>query len=67
MSRMKIRFKSKAIVLDWKTEVCPLHVVGESQVEEFKYLRVLSISQGRMERGVDRQNCSGEVEAVPKD
>ncbi|KAL1263714.1 hypothetical protein QQF64_006453, partial [Cirrhinus molitorella] len=49
--------KSEAMVLDWKKVACPLQVGGEflPQVEEFKYLRVLFTSEGRMEREIDRR------------
>ncbi|XP_029984805.1 uncharacterized protein LOC115415389 [Sphaeramia orbicularis] len=49
--------KSEAMVLSRKRVECPLRV-GEdvlSQVDEFKYLRILFTSEGRMEREVDRQ------------
>ncbi|KAK3568156.1 hypothetical protein QTP86_032700 [Hemibagrus guttatus] len=49
--------KSKAMVLDRKKVACTLQVGGEvlPQVEEFKYLRVLFTSEGRMEREIDRR------------
>ncbi|KAK3509001.1 hypothetical protein QTP70_015948 [Hemibagrus guttatus] len=49
--------KSEAMVLDWKKVVCTLQVGGEVllQVEEFKYLGVLFMSEGRMDREIDRQ------------
>ncbi|KAK3534950.1 hypothetical protein QTP70_002031 [Hemibagrus guttatus] len=48
--------KSEAMVLDWKKVVCTLQVGGEvlPQVEEFKYLGVLFMSEGRMDREIDR-------------
>ena len=48
--------KSEAMVLSWKRVDCPLQVGGESlpQVEEFKYLRVLLMSEGKMEQEIDR-------------
>ncbi|KAK3534172.1 hypothetical protein QTP86_002515 [Hemibagrus guttatus] len=51
-----ITFKSKAMVLDRKKVACPRQVGGEfiPQVEEFKYLGVLFMSEGRMERETDR-------------
>ncbi|KAK3521039.1 hypothetical protein QTP86_018753 [Hemibagrus guttatus] len=49
--------KSEAMVLDRKKVACTLQVGGEvlPQVEEFKYLRVLFTSEGRMDREIDRQ------------
>ncbi|KAI3364813.1 hypothetical protein L3Q82_000923 [Scortum barcoo] len=49
--------KSEAMVLDRKRVACPLRVGGEvlPQVEEFKYLRVLFTSEGKMEREIDRR------------
>ncbi|KAI3364827.1 hypothetical protein L3Q82_001012 [Scortum barcoo] len=46
--------KSKAMVLDRKRVACPLRVGGEvlPQVEEFKYLGVLFMSEGKMEREI---------------
>ena len=48
--------KSEAMVLSWKRVDCPLQVGEESlpQMEEFKYLRVLFMSEGKMEWEVDR-------------
>ncbi|KAK3536646.1 hypothetical protein QTP86_015449 [Hemibagrus guttatus] len=48
--------KSEAMVLDRKKVACKLQVGGEllPQVEEFKYLRVLFTSEGRMDREIDR-------------
>ncbi len=48
----------------WKKVACPLQVGGEflPQVEEFKYLGVLFMSEGRMEREIDRR--SGAASAV---
>ncbi|KAK3542767.1 hypothetical protein QTP70_002969 [Hemibagrus guttatus] len=49
--------KSEAMVLDRKKVACTLQVGGEvlPQVEEFKYLRVLFTSEGRMDRENDRR------------
>lgn len=49
--------KSKAMVLSRKRVVCPFQVGGEllPQVEEFKYLGVLFVSEGRTEREFGRQ------------
>uniref|UniRef100_A0AAY5JVS7 Reverse transcriptase domain-containing protein n=1 Tax=Esox lucius TaxID=8010 RepID=A0AAY5JVS7_ESOLU len=49
--------KFEAMVLSRKRVACPLQVGGEClpQVEEFKYLRVLFLSKGRMEREIDRR------------
>ncbi|KAK3515281.1 hypothetical protein QTP70_013483 [Hemibagrus guttatus] len=49
--------KSEAMVLDPKKVACTLQVGGEilPQVEEFKYLRVLFTSEGRMDREIDRR------------
>ncbi|KAK3529276.1 hypothetical protein QTP70_024824 [Hemibagrus guttatus] len=49
--------KLEAMVLDRKKVVCTLQVGGEAlpQVEEFKYLKVLFTSEGRMDREIDRQ------------
>ncbi|KAK3574089.1 hypothetical protein QTP86_002857 [Hemibagrus guttatus] len=49
--------KSEAMVLDRKKVACTLQVGGEvlPQVEEFKYLGVLFMSEGRMDREIDRQ------------
>ncbi|KAK3511176.1 hypothetical protein QTP70_032221, partial [Hemibagrus guttatus] len=49
--------KSEAMVLDWKKVACTLQVEGEvlPQVEEFKYLGVLFMSEGRMDREIDRR------------
>ncbi|TWW73694.1 hypothetical protein D4764_15G0010900 [Takifugu flavidus] len=49
--------KSEAMVLNRKKVECFLRVKEEilPQVEEFKYLRVLFMSQGRMEQEVDRR------------
>ena len=40
--------KSEAMVLDWKKVACSLRSGGEllPQVEEFKYLEVLFMSEG---------------------
>ncbi|KAK3521471.1 hypothetical protein QTP70_005768 [Hemibagrus guttatus] len=48
--------KSEAMVLDRKKVACTLQVGGEflPQVEEFKYLGVLFMSEGRMDREIDR-------------
>ncbi|KAK3562878.1 hypothetical protein QTP86_011111 [Hemibagrus guttatus] len=48
---------SEAMVLDRKKVACTLQVGGEllPQVEEFKYLRVLFMSEGRMDREIDRR------------
>ncbi|KAK3557953.1 hypothetical protein QTP86_003870 [Hemibagrus guttatus] len=47
--------KLEAMVLDWKKVACTLQVGGEGlpQVEEFKYLRVLFTSEGRMDHEID--------------
>ncbi|XP_042604086.1 uncharacterized protein LOC122141275 [Cyprinus carpio] len=47
--------KSEAMVLSRKRVACPLQVGGDllPQVEEFKYLGVLFMSEGRMEREND--------------
>ncbi|XP_051775984.1 uncharacterized protein LOC127526050 [Erpetoichthys calabaricus] len=49
--------KSETMVLSWKRVECPLRVGSEilPQVEEFKYLGVLFMSEGRMEREIDRR------------
>ncbi|KAK3554945.1 hypothetical protein QTP86_001875 [Hemibagrus guttatus] len=49
--------KSEAIVLDRKKVACTLQVGGEffPQVEEFKYLGVLFMSEGRMDHEIDRR------------
>ncbi|KAK3549179.1 hypothetical protein QTP70_033971 [Hemibagrus guttatus] len=49
--------KSEAMVLDQKKVACTLQVGGEviPQVEEFKYLGVLFMSEGRMDREIDRR------------
>ncbi|KAK3558314.1 hypothetical protein QTP86_014701, partial [Hemibagrus guttatus] len=49
--------KSEAMVLDRKKVACTLQVGGKvlPQVEEFKYLRVLFTSEGRMDREIDRR------------
>ncbi|KAK3557561.1 hypothetical protein QTP70_030492 [Hemibagrus guttatus] len=49
--------KSEAMVLDRKKVACTLQVGGEvlPQVEEFKHLRVLFTSEGRMDREIDRR------------
>ncbi|KAK3575619.1 hypothetical protein QTP86_031501, partial [Hemibagrus guttatus] len=49
--------KSEAMVLDRKKVVCTLQVGGEvlPQVEEFKYLGVLFMIEGRMDREIDRR------------
>ncbi|KAK3566125.1 hypothetical protein QTP86_026019 [Hemibagrus guttatus] len=48
--------KSEAMVLNRKKVACTLQVRGEflPQVEEFKYLGVLFMSEGRMDREIDR-------------
>ncbi|KAK3565055.1 hypothetical protein QTP86_032480, partial [Hemibagrus guttatus] len=48
--------KSEAMVLDRKKVACTLQVGEEflPQVEEFKYLVVLFMSEGRMDREIDR-------------
>ncbi|KAI3369382.1 hypothetical protein L3Q82_007616 [Scortum barcoo] len=45
------------MVLDRKRVACPLWVGGEilPQVEEFKYLRDLFTSEGKIEREIDTQ------------
>ncbi|TWW63115.1 hypothetical protein D4764_03G0001230 [Takifugu flavidus] len=49
--------KSEAMVLNWKKVKCLLQVKEEilPQVEEFKYLRVLFTSEGRIEQEIDRR------------
>ncbi|WP_411913715.1 RNA-directed DNA polymerase [Vibrio sp. Y159] len=49
--------KSEAMVLSRKRVDCPLQVRGEvlPQVEEFKYLGILFMSEGRMECEMDRR------------
>uniref|UniRef100_A0A3B3QX38 Reverse transcriptase domain-containing protein n=1 Tax=Paramormyrops kingsleyae TaxID=1676925 RepID=A0A3B3QX38_9TELE len=49
--------KSETMVLSWKRVECSLQVGEEvlPQVVEFKYLRVLFMSEGRMEREINRQ------------
>ncbi|KAK3544271.1 hypothetical protein QTP86_008996 [Hemibagrus guttatus] len=49
--------KSEAMVLDRKKMACTLQVGGEflPRVEEFKYLRALFTSEGRMDREIDRR------------
>ncbi|KAK3507141.1 hypothetical protein QTP70_008535 [Hemibagrus guttatus] len=49
--------KSEAMDLDRKKVACTLQVGGEflPQVEEFKYLRVLFMSEGRMDCEIDRR------------
>ena len=49
--------KSEAIVFNRKRVECTLRVRDEilPQVEEFKYLGVLFMSEGRMEREIDRR------------
>lgn len=44
--------KSEAMVLDRKKATCPFQVGGEilSQVQEFKYLKVLFTSKGKIKR-----------------
>ncbi|KAK3555124.1 hypothetical protein QTP86_010013 [Hemibagrus guttatus] len=56
--------KSEAMVLDRKKVACTLQVGGEflPQVEEFKYLGVLFMSEGRMDLEIDRR--IGESAAV---
>ncbi|KAK3542732.1 hypothetical protein QTP70_000089 [Hemibagrus guttatus] len=56
-ARMRVSTsKSEAMVLDRKKVACTLQVGWEflPQVEEFKYLGVLFMSEGRMDRGIDR-------------
>ena len=52
----RMRIKSEAIIFSWKTLDCPLLVGMEflPQVKEFKNLRVLFTSHGRMEWEIDR-------------
>ncbi|KAK3550042.1 hypothetical protein QTP86_018660 [Hemibagrus guttatus] len=47
---------SEAMVLGWKKVACTLQAGGEvlPQVEEFKYLGVLFMSEGRMDLEIDR-------------
>ena len=49
--------KSKGIILSRKRVDCPLQVGGEShpQMEEFKYLLVLFMREGRQEQETDRR------------
>ncbi|KAK3569254.1 hypothetical protein QTP86_026594, partial [Hemibagrus guttatus] len=49
--------KSEAMVLDRKKVACTLQVGGVvlPQVEEFKYLGVLFMTEGRMDREIDRR------------
>ena len=49
--------KSEARVLSWKRVDCLLQVGGESlpQVEEFKYLGVFFMDEGKMEREINRR------------
>ncbi len=49
--------KSEAMVISREKVACPLQVGGEflPQMEEFKYLGVLFMSEGRMEREIDRR------------
>ncbi|KAK3544336.1 hypothetical protein QTP86_009109 [Hemibagrus guttatus] len=49
--------KSEAMVLDRKKVACTLQVGGEvlPQVEEFKYLGVSFMSEGRMDHEIDRR------------
>ena len=49
--------KSKGIILSRKRVDCPLQVEGEShpQMEEFKYLLVLFMREGRQEQETDRR------------
>ncbi|KAK3539665.1 hypothetical protein QTP70_011111 [Hemibagrus guttatus] len=49
--------KLEAMVLDRKKVACTLQVGGEvlPKVEEFKYLGVLFMSEGRMDREIDRR------------
>ncbi|KAK3519654.1 hypothetical protein QTP86_015888 [Hemibagrus guttatus] len=49
--------KSEAMVLNRKKVACTLQVGGGvlPQVEEFKYLRVLFTSEGKMDREIDRR------------
>ena len=61
--------KSEAMVLDRKKVACSLRVGGEflPQVEEFKYLGVLFMSEGRMEREIDscgKEGAEPKVEAL---
>ena len=48
------------MVLTWKRVECPLQVGSEvlPQVEEFVYLRVSFMSEGRMEQEIDRRLSS---------
>lgn len=57
--------KPEAFALSWNRLECPLQVAGEllPHVEEFKYLLVLFMSQGRMEW--DWCNIYSDVDAVP--
>ena len=50
--------KSEAMVLNRKKVDCLLQVLREIllQVEEFKYIGVLFMSEGKMERQIDRWN-----------
>ncbi|KAK3539491.1 hypothetical protein QTP70_009045 [Hemibagrus guttatus] len=71
--------KSEAIFLDRKKVACTLQVGGEflSQVEEFKYLGVMFMSEGMMDLEIDRRIdaaavilsisvCCGEEVAEPE-
>ncbi|TWW73385.1 R2 Retrovirus-related Pol polyprotein from type I retrotransposable element [Takifugu flavidus] len=60
--------KSEAMVLNRKKVECLLRVKEEilPQVEEFKYLGVLFMSEGRMEQEINRRIHSGEERAEPK-
>ncbi|KAK3510314.1 hypothetical protein QTP70_001363 [Hemibagrus guttatus] len=50
-------YKSEAMVLNRKKVACTLQVGGEvlPQVEEFKYLGVLFMTEGKMDREIDRR------------
>ncbi|KAK3508089.1 hypothetical protein QTP70_013446 [Hemibagrus guttatus] len=57
-ARMRVSTsKLEAMVLNRKKVACTLQVGGEvlPQVQEFKYLRFLFTSEGRMDREIDRQ------------
>ncbi len=57
--------KSETMLLSWKRVDCPLRVGEEllPQVEEFKDLKVLFTSEGKMEQEIDRRIEEG-VSAV---
>ncbi|KAK3569250.1 hypothetical protein QTP86_026600 [Hemibagrus guttatus] len=59
--------KSEAMVLDRKKVACTLQVGGEllPQVEEFKYLGVLFMSEGRMDREIDPGGAQSRAAAPP--